>query len=289
MQLRHLETFLAIVDHGTLTAAAAALFKTQAAVSQDLKALEASLGLDLIDRTGQRVSVTAAGGALVPMARRLLGDVSDTQSEMERIRAGERPIVRLGCLPSISVRTAELIADFRRSHGDVRWSLITALRAPLIEGLRRGQFDLVICEAQVDEDIDRAPLVREPLKIVLKQSHPLAQADALTPADLVDVPYVALAHGMGSTIETQRFFASGDANPIPVVELNDTRLTLHFVELLDGFAVLPTSVLPGGAPLAVVATSPPLERQLSVATLSGRQMPTAVGAFARHLAENWQA
>ena len=52
MHIRHLETFLTIVDHGTLTAAAAALLKTQAAVSQDLQALESSLGVELLKTNG---------------------------------------------------------------------------------------------------------------------------------------------------------------------------------------------------------------------------------------------
>jgi DNA-binding transcriptional LysR family regulator len=287
MQLRHLETFLAIVDCGTLTAAAAQLFKTQAAVSQDLKALETGLGLELLDRSGQRVQLTQAGMALVPMARRLLSEVADAQAEMARIRAGEHPIVRVACLPSVALHVCQAIGDFSSDHPDVRWSVITSLRGAMIDGLRTAQFDLAICEAKTEEYITNLPLAREPLMVVLPASHPLAQADSLTPQDLAGVPYIGLAREMGATMEAQRFFASGDAYPAPAVEVNDTRLVVDLVVRLGGFGILPVSALPAGPPWAVVPTDPPLVRQLSVAHLTGRRLSATAEAFANHLAHNW--
>jgi DNA-binding transcriptional LysR family regulator len=287
MQLRHLETFLAIVDSGTLTAAATRLFKTQAAVSQDLKALETGLGLELVDRSGQRVQLTPAGLALVPLARRLLGEVADAQTEMARIRAGEFPVVRIACLPSVALRICQAIADFSAEHPDVRWSLITSLRGAMVEGLRTAQFDLAICEAKTEEDITNIPLAREPLMVVLSDSHPLAQADVVTPQDLAGVPYIGLARGLGATIEAQRFFASGDTYPAPAVEVNDTRLVVDLVARLNGFGILPVSALPGGPPWTVVPTDPPLVRQLSVAHLTGRRLSATVLMFTNDLTDHW--
>ena len=287
MQLRHLETFLAIVDGGTLTAAATTLYKTQAAISQDLKALESALGVEVIDRTGQRVQVTAAGLALIPMARRVLSEVADTEAEMARIRAGERPIVRIACLPSVSLRVSALTAQFAQQRHDVRWSLITALRGAMIDGLRQRRFDMAICEAGNDDDILKVPLAREPLKVVLRETHSLALKDRVRPQDLLEVPYIGLARGMGATIEAQRFFASGEAYPTPVVEVNDTRLVIDLIDRMNGFGVLPMSALPRGGPFAVVATDPPLERQLAVARLAGREPASSAEAFADYLVSKW--
>lgn len=287
MQLRHLETFLVIVDSGTLTAAAARLFKTQAAVSQDLKALEAGLGLELLDRSGQRVQLTAAGNALVPMARRLVSEFADAQAEMARIRAGDHPIIRIACLPSVALHLCRMVAQFGDEHPDVRWSVITALRGAMIEGLRTAHYDLAICEAKTEEDISNVPLAREPLMVVLSDNHPLARSDVITPQDLVDVPYIGLARGMGATIEAQRFFAAGDTYPAPAVEVNDTRLVVDLVARLSGFGILPVSALPAGPPWAVVKTDPPLMRQLSIARLTGRRLSTTAANFADHIVEHW--
>lgn len=293
MQLRHLETYLAIVDGGTLTAAAAQLFKTQAAVSQDLKALESSVGLQLIDRSGQRVTLTTAGEALVPMARRLLGELEDAEAEMARIRAGDYPIIRLACLPSLATRVTALIGQFATGAPALRWSLITALRGAMIDGLRRRHFDVVICEAKADDDIFNSALAREPLRIVLPATHPLAGAAVLKPADLNDVPYIGLARGMGATAEAQRFFASEEAYPAPKVEVNDTRLVLQLVVHFDGFGILPLSALPSAkaerSTLTSVPTDPPLVRQLCVSHLRARVLPPSVQAVAQYLIEHWNA
>ncbi len=290
MQLRHVETFLAILDAGTLTAAATRLYKTQAAVSQDLKALESTLGLELVDRSGQRVTLTGAGRAFAPMARRLLGEVADTQAEMARIRAGDRPVLRLGCLPSLAPRVCALVGDFSAAHPQIRWSLITALRGALIDGVRGAQYDLVICEGQPDDEIANVPLNREPLRVVLPAGHPLAGRSALRPADLAGVPYIGLARGMGATVEAQRFFTSGGNPPTPVAEVNDTRLVLDLVVRLNGFGIVPASALHddvAAGPVTAVLTDPPLVRQLSLAHLDGRTLPPAVRGFADYLVERW--
>jgi DNA-binding transcriptional LysR family regulator len=287
VQLRHLETFLAIADSGTLTAAAAALFKTQAAVSQDLKALESALGVELVDRSGQRVQITPAGMALIPMARRVVSEVADTEAEMARIRAGERPVVRIACLPSVSSRVSALMAHFSQRRPDLRWSLITALRGAMIDGLRQRQFELVICEAGNEDDLIKVPLAREALKVVLPEAHPLAHKKRLSPKDLLSVPYIGLARGMGATIEAQRFFAAGEAYPTPVVEVNDSRLVLDLIARMNGFGVLPLSVLPPGSPFSVVATDPPLERQLAITRLAGRDIAASASEFADYLERRW--
>lgn len=287
MQLRHLETFVAIVDCGTLTAAATHLYKTQGAVSQDLKALEAGLGLELIDRSGQRVQLTPAGQALLPMARRLLAEVSDAQDEMARIRAGDLPIVRVGCLPSLGLIVSRLLADFRKIAPQARWSLVTSLRGLMIDGLRTGSLDLAICEAKTDDDLTHLPLAREAMHVVLPRSHRLASATALKPEDLDGVPYIGFARGMGATIEAQRFFSAGNSYPTPTVEVTDGRLVLDLVTRLDGFGIVPDSALPDDSGLAVVATDPPIVRQISLAYLADRVLPATAQAFADYLAGSW--
>jgi DNA-binding transcriptional LysR family regulator len=295
MQLRHLETFLAIVDSGTLTAAATRLFKTQAAVSQDLRTLESGLGLVLIDRSGQRVRLTTAGEALVPMARRVLGELSDAQVEMARIRGGEHPTVRFACLPSLSSRACELIGEYAQHEPALRWSLITALRGAMIDGLRKRKFDLVICEYETDDDIVSVPLSREPLRVVLPANHPLAAVAVLKPHDLQGVPYIGLARGMGATMVAQRFFAAAGSYPTPTVEVNDTRLVLDLIIRFHGFGIVPVAALSSmsdsakAAELVAIPTDPTLERQTSLSYLKGRTPPPSVRSFAEYLVDNWNS
>ena len=287
MQLRHLETFVAIVDEGTLTAAAARLYKTQGAVSHDLKALESDLGIDLVDRSGQRVRLTAGGSALLPMARRLLGEVADVRREMSRIRAGDRPVVRLACLPSLGRSLCKLVAEHARAHPGTRWSMITGLRGWMIDGLRNGLFDLAVCDAHTDDDLVSLPLMREPLSIVVPSGHPLARRGPLSPTDLADIPYVSLHRSMGTPIVAQSFFATGGVSPTPAVEVNDTRLVLELITLTDGYGILPASALSDADSVVAVDTVPRLDRQISLHHLAGRTLPTATATFAADLVQRW--
>jgi DNA-binding transcriptional LysR family regulator len=288
MQLRHLETFVAIVDAGTLTGASAQLYKTQGAVSHDLKALESAVGLELLDRSGQRVRLTAAGKALLPMARRLLMEVTDVQREMARIRAGEQPVVRLACLPSIGPTLCRLLAHYTQERPGARWSIVTTLRGSMVDGLRAGLFDLVVCDAH-DEDLASLPLMREPLHIVLAHDHPLVGKGPLRPADLAGVPYVSLHRGMGTPVEAQRFFAAGAGSPAPAVEVSDTRLVLELVTMIRGFGIVPHSALSANDSVVAVDTDPRLDRQISLLRVADRTPSTATTSFATYLVERWPA
>jgi DNA-binding transcriptional LysR family regulator len=111
------------------------------------------------------------------------------------------------------------------------------------------------------------PLAREPLRLVLPAGHRLAGAGLLRPADVEGVPYIALARGMGTTSEAQRFFASGEGYPSPVVEVNDTRLVLDLVVHFSGYGIVPVSVLSDDsttssntAAVVAIPTDPPLVR-----------------------------
>lgn len=238
-----------------------------------------------MDRSGQRARLTAAGRALLPMARRVLAEVAGARAEMERIRAGERPVVRVTCLPSLGPAVCGLIAEYARQHPGTRWSLVTALRGAMITGLRDGQFDLAICEAQNEDDIVNTPLMREPLHLVLPRDHPLTERAPLRPADLADVPFVGLHRSMGAAVETQRFFAAGETYPSPVVEVNDTHLVPRLVAAMNCCGFVPASVVSDDFPVVTVPTDPDLTRQISLAHLASRTLPPAAQAFASHLVQ----
>ncbi|WP_179220462.1 LysR family transcriptional regulator [Rhodococcus sp. NCIMB 12038] len=290
MQFRQLETFISIVDAGTLTAAARRLYKTQGAVSQDLRLLENGLGVQLLDRTGQRVKLTAAGSALLPIARRVMSDIADAMFEMECIRTGESPVIRLTCLPSLGPRLCTLMADYTHTHPGTRWSLFTSLRGAMIAGLREDQFDLAICEGYADDGIVNTPLLRETLHLVLPHNHPLVEQAPLRPADLRDVPYVGLHRRLGALLEAQRFFSAGEAYPTPVAEVDTTQLVAELVTRLGGYGFIPDSAIPkDGFALTTVPTDPPLTRQISIARSANRSIPPSVEMFIDYLIAAWSS
>lgn len=145
LDLDHIEAFLTIVDQGTVTAAARVLHLTQPAVSRNLKLLEEALGVDLFERAGRGLVLTAAGRALVPRARRLLAEAGDLRRELARIGARRYHDVRVGTVDSVATwLLPDVLSGLRDAWPGLEVKLHTARTAELLERLRDGALDVAV-------------------------------------------------------------------------------------------------------------------------------------------------
>src|SRR4030095_9895477 len=102
MNLERIKLFLAVVDSGSLTAAARVAHLTQPAISRSLKLLEEEIQAPLFERRGRGVALTAAGRALVPRARELLACAADVPHEVGRVAKRDYHDLRLGTVESVA-------------------------------------------------------------------------------------------------------------------------------------------------------------------------------------------
>src|SRR6185369_4288711 len=120
MDLRRLEYFLAVVEHGRVTSAAAALHVAQPSLSQAIRALERDLGVELFRRDGRGLTPTEAGRALIEPARQVLTDLSQARGAVENVvdlSAGWLEVAArdLLCVDPL----VEVLAAFHRRHAGV--------------------------------------------------------------------------------------------------------------------------------------------------------------------------
>src|SRR5438093_6217137 len=101
VNLRHLRTFAAIADTGGFARAAARLHLSQPALSRQIHALEAELGLPLFDRVGRRVQLTSQGEDLLRRSRRLLADADSLGERARALKTGETGILRVAATPQV--------------------------------------------------------------------------------------------------------------------------------------------------------------------------------------------
>src|SRR5690349_11124510 len=117
MDARQLEYVVAVVDHGSFSAAAAALHVAQPSLSQGVRSLEAELGVELFTRTGRSVVLSEAGRALVDPARQVLADLAVARAavgDVAGLVAGHLDVV---CLPTLAAApTAGLVGRLRSAH-----------------------------------------------------------------------------------------------------------------------------------------------------------------------------
>ncbi|MBN8482686.1 MAG: LysR family transcriptional regulator [Xanthomonadales bacterium] len=113
METQFLNTFVAVVDHGSMAAAARKLNITPAAVAQQLRTLEREIGAPLIARVGRTVSVTGAGARILERSRELLRGIADLRSIAAdvdvagELRLGACPTALAGMLPDVLARMVE--------------------------------------------------------------------------------------------------------------------------------------------------------------------------------------
>jgi DNA-binding transcriptional LysR family regulator len=120
MDARQLNAVLAVVDHGSFTAAADELHVSQPALSQTVRALETELGTQLFHRIGRRVALTAAGEALVPAARQVVRGIETARARVADVVGLAHGYLDIVALPTLAVEpTARLVGAFREAHPGV--------------------------------------------------------------------------------------------------------------------------------------------------------------------------
>src|SRR4051812_4840726 len=112
MELRPLEYFAALARRRSFTRAAHELYPTQSALSQQIRRLEAELGLELFRRTPSGVELTGAGVDLLARADRILAEVADARAEMDEHAGVLRGVARLAAGSAEARRLAEAVAAF---------------------------------------------------------------------------------------------------------------------------------------------------------------------------------
>ena len=177
VELRQLEYFAAVARHGHFTRAAEALYITQPALSQQVRRLEAELGLALLRRTSRGVELTAAGADLLVHAEKVLAEVAAARAVMDRHTGASRGVARVAATAADAARLPEALADFHADHPGVQIALRQGSAAEVIALVQRGAVDVGVL-ALTDEPagVVATPLADEPLRVAVALDDELAGA-----------------------------------------------------------------------------------------------------------------
>ncbi len=197
MELRHLQSFVAIVEEGSLSAAAQRHHLSQPALSQQLQVLEQELGESLLHRRPRGVEPTAAGELLLAHARTLLAQAERLRGDFQNRRELESGRVAFGIIPTLApYLLPRLLGPFRKAHPGVMVSINESRTDQLIPKVAGGEIEFAILSGAPSAERKRASLhlrelFREPLLLAAPNSHPLALRksppvpDDLDPAEVI--------------------------------------------------------------------------------------------------------
>ncbi len=285
MELRQLRYLVALADERHFTRAAAREHIAQPALSQQIRRLEAEVGLALVERTTRRVALTAAGELLVARARRILAELDDAQAELSTLAGVKGGRLAVGALHTMGpVDLSLLLASFHRAHPAIELTVREQSSEELAEMLRDDVIDLAflsVTERIQSRGLELRRLVTEELVAVLPRQHPLAKRDGVRLSELAGDPFVSFRSGSRLRELLESAAAGGGFEPRIALESNESRRIRSLVASGLGVAILPrTDAVGPGAPVAVTRlVDPALTRDVTLASRAGRRHSPAAQAF----------
>ena len=288
--LQQLTYFVALADVRSFTGAADALGVAQPTLSRQFKALEDELGAALVHRTRGAVTLTPAGDAVLPLARRMLADMEAARVAVAELVGLQRGRVRVGATPSLCIGLlADVLRVFHERYPAIHLELAENGSQLLVSSLLRNEIDiaLVIVPAEgLDPGLDLTPVLRERLSVASPASRRAPSSrGAMTVKELARHPLVVPRRGYDLREVTLHAYADAGVTPQLAVEGGEMDAVLRLVEAGTGVAVVPELVFAGRPRLRRTALNPPLYRTVALARRADLTPSQAVQAFCDTLRE----
>jgi DNA-binding transcriptional LysR family regulator len=196
--LRQLEVFLAVAGAGSVSRAGQALGLSQSATSSALGDLERQFDLQLFDRVGKRLRLSARGAALRARAEAVLEQARDLERGFESRSIEHR--LRVGATLTIGNYVAvPLVAGFLRAHPEVALTLEVANTEEIARQVANFELDVGLIEGEVEHpDLATTPWRDDHLVVFCGVRHPLARKRALTDKDLLSAEWIVRERGSGT-------------------------------------------------------------------------------------------
>ncbi|WP_395366020.1 LysR family transcriptional regulator [Streptomyces sp. YH02] len=298
MQFQQLLYFVAVAETRHFTRAAERVHVSQPSLSQQIKALEQELGAELFSRARGNITLTDAGEALLPLARRILADTETARIEVQELAQLKRGRVRLGATPSLCTGLLpDVLRAFHDLHPGIELLIEEGGSHDLVRELARGALDLALVVLPLPSPspaLTTVELLREDLVVVSPPELRLGgtpTASAAAPrrpvriTDLRDQPLVMFRHGYDLRELTVAACRAEGFEPTFTVEGGELDAVLGFVRAGLGLAVVPAMVASrAGRDLRVTALARPgLRRTIALAHRSDVAPPRAARELQRML------
>lgn len=246
MDVASLQAFIAVAEAGSFSAAAEQLYLTQPAVSKRIAVLEDSLAARLFDRIGRRTTLTEAGRALLPRARRILAELEDSRRAIANLSAHITGRLSIGTSHHIGLRRLPpVLRAFNGTYPDVELDLRFMDSEAVCAAVEHGELELGVVTLPVQPAVvlTTEPIWDDPLDAVVAVDHALARTRPATLEQLGAYPAILPARGTYTReIMEQAFSRLGLViRPGPSTNYLETIRMLVAVGL--GWSMLPRSMV----------------------------------------------
>jgi DNA-binding transcriptional LysR family regulator len=194
--LEQVRTFVAVAETQHVSKAAASLFLTQGAVTQQLQHFEDALGLQLMERAGRGVRLTDAGSALAIACKGALRAVEAVEDTARSMKALESGSLDLGASPTCaSYYLPSRLSAFSARYPAVKLTVAVEPSAEICAKVLAGAIDCAVIEGVPAPELMAVVLARDELVLVAHRDHPLSRLRLVTPAQLAKYRYLGRGPG----------------------------------------------------------------------------------------------
>ncbi len=252
MNAAQLRAFHAVASAGGFTRAAQRLGVTQPTLSGQVKALEESYGVALIERRGRQLMLTEIGAALLEVTRRIFGLTEEAEQLLAAARGLERGHLRLGAdapyhvLPALSI--------FTKRYPKLRLSLTVGNSETLIRDLIDHRIDVaVVANLAPDARFHALPVRRDRLVLFVPKAHPWVRRRSIKPSELKGERLVLREPGSATRHVFETAMARADVPLEEVIEINSREAVREAVAAGLGIGVVSESEFGNDPRLAKIA------------------------------------
>ena len=195
MDFELLEDFLAVLEHGSILAAAEATGSSQPTLSRKIRELEDSLGVLLLNRTSRGVSPTVFGSTFKQHAEKLLQDHQRTLDELRALKSGSHGHARIGMAPAFSGYLPLVINKLRASKPGATFEVVEGTYDTLVQKTLKGEIDGAFSMLPPGESVESlavSKIAKEPVIIVADAQHPLSKKKGIQLDDLEKEAWVLM-------------------------------------------------------------------------------------------------
>lgn len=286
--LRQLHIFEAVARHLSYTRSAEELHLTQPAVFAQVKQLEESVGVPLLERIGKKLHLTSAGQEVLVTSRETLKAIEHLEMRLADMQGLKKGKLHIAIVTTAEYLIPRLLGEFCTRYPGIEAALTVTNREMLLARLTENADDLVILGAPPEHiEVVAKPIADNPLVVVARQDHPLAGKKKISLKQVAEEPFILREPGSGTRLAVERHFADHGLKLRVRMELGSNEAIKQAIAGGLGISILSrhTLALEGKqGPLHTLdVTGFPLLRHWYVAYQTGKHLSAAAEAFLDHL------
>lgn len=237
--LHQLRVFGMVARHKSMTEASRQLHMSQPAVSIQIKQLQESVGIPLIEVVGRKLYLTNAGERLYEAYTSINRELESFDSAVSQFQGGLKGTLSISAASTAKYFVPYLLGEFLRRYPLLKISLKVTNRDEVLHHLSQNEFDLaVLTQLPKDDSIEVIPFFDNPLVMAAPADHPLADSKQVTVDQLADETFIYRELGSGTRMVMERYLSEKGIKAEPAMELSTNEAVKQAIMAGIGISVI---------------------------------------------------